>query len=597
MHRIKVMAIAPYEGLVGAISSAAEAYTDRMELTVVEANLNQSLVWAVEAEKQGYDVIISRGGTAELLLENTKLPVISIDVSGYDYIRTLKLADNIEGEKAFVGFPSITRRAESVNAMLQSKIRIFTIQSYNELEPLLSDLNQKGYSIIIGDVAACRVAREMAMNAMLLTSGTESIVDALEQALLVQRFINPWKEQVSTLLQTLNKIGVGVVVANEKARIIYSNPVFKSLNITNADLAGYLGNAEEFREQERVVQKGNSFFRILTKELKAKDDCTYYAMYFTKHASLDPRQIMGIKVYNFKHRGASATTLLHQKGIYDQRCINMSASFSEVDTPFLIMGDIGVGKISMAMVIHRLSKRWNLPFIKVNCHHADPVQAVKSFCQDNNADISFSGGTICFEALDAINISSQSNLLEQILSLEGSGWRFTATTTSDLERMAAAGKMDLELYRYFSQLVLCLPGLKESGQNLKNIVNLYIIEANTKYGKQITGMTTEAMNFIVNHKWSQNFTSLRQAVTQMVLIAKGDYITLEDVKNVISAREPEKSTAVIDLNGTLDEIMKQVINKVLQEEKGNQTKTAARLGIGRSTLWRKIAEDNNDIKI
>lgn len=594
MSKLKVMAIAPYEGLKEAIISAAEAYKDRMEITAVEANLNQSLVWAVEAEKQGYDAIISRGGTAELLLEHTKLPVISIDVSGYDYIRTLKLADNLEGEKAFVGFQSITKRAESVNAMLQSNIRIFTIQSYSELEPLLSELNRNGYSIIIGDVAACRVARDMAMNAMLLSSGSESIIDALEQTLLVQHFLNPWKEQVSALLQTIDQSMTAVVIVSDKANILYKNHAFDLLHITQTELAGYLGNTNDFRKQELVVQREKGFLRISSRELSLEGGKVCYALYINKHLYQMPEQMQGIKVYNFKHRGASADTLLRQSGIYDHHCISMAGSFSKVDAPFLITGDTGVGKVGMAMAIHRLSRRWNLPFIKVNCHRADPIQAVKSLCLGSNDGMDLSGGTVCFEALEAIPRNSQPVLLELLISLEESGWRFAATSVDDLERLSSTDKMDVELYRYFSELSLYIPGIKETGRNLKNIVNLYIIESNTRYGKQIAGITPDAMEFIAHHHWQQNFSSLRQAITQMVISAKGDYITLENALNVVRAREPEQSRSMIDLRGTLDEITRQVIQKVLDEENGNQSKTAARLGISRSTLWRKLGCNHSE---
>lgn len=589
MQKLKIMAIAPYEGLIEAIKTAAKAYEDKIELTAVLGNLNQSLVWATDAETRGMDLIISRGGTAELLMECSKLPVINIDVSGYDYIRILKLADNIDGEKAFVGFPSITRRAESINTMLQSDIRIFTIQSYDDLEPLLTDLNHKGYSLIIGDVASCRVAREMAINAMLLTSGTESIVDALELALLTQRFLQPWKEQVAVLSGTIDHDGTGIVVIDEKAKILYSNPAFSLLGVSNTELAGYLGDASAFREQELIVPKGEGFLKIIMKKLVLKDNLCF-AMYITMHTYPSTEGTQGIKIYNFKRRGASAATLLNQRGIYDKRCISMSASFSEVDTPFLITGDIGVGKIGMAITIHRLSKRWAQPFIKVNCLHADPLLAIKTFCGDKDVEISLSGGTICFESLESVNIKNQSALLDQVLARDGGNWRFAATSIGDLEELVTQGKMDLELYRYFSQLITRLPGLNESGQNLKNIVNIYIIEANTKYGRQIAGVTGQAMEFIIKHKWSQNFTSLRQAVTQMVLFAKSDYITLDEAKSVVFAREPEKPQAVIDLSGNLEEITQQIIFKVLREENGNQTKTAARLGIGRSTLWRKMSD-------
>jgi DNA-binding NtrC family response regulator len=101
-------------------------------------------------------------------------------------------------------------------------------------------------------------------------------------------------------------------------------------------------------------------------------------------------------------------------------------------------------------------------------------------------------------------------------------------------------------------------------------------------------MEEAAMEFILRHHWKNNFLELHSAVSQMVLLAKKPLISLEDVKAVIQARQGKRETDLIGLDGTLDDIVLRVIRRVLEEEKGNCSRTAARLGIGRSTLWRKL---------
>ena len=136
--KTKVLLIAPYEGLKEAVLGVLPQYQDKLELTMSLGDLTSGVQRAQTAQTQGYDVIISRGGTAELIARNVPLPVINIEISGYDYLRAIKLAENIRGRKAFVGFPYITARARSVNELLCTNVDIFTIHTAEEIAPLLN---------------------------------------------------------------------------------------------------------------------------------------------------------------------------------------------------------------------------------------------------------------------------------------------------------------------------------------------------------------------------------------------------------------------------------------------------------------------------
>lgn len=144
--KTKVLLIAPYEGLKEAVLGVLPQYQDKLELTMSLGDLTSGVQQAQTAQTQGYDVIISRGGTAELIARNVPLPVINIEISGYDYLRAIKLAENIRGRKAFVGFPYITARARSVNELLCTNVDIFTIHTAEEIAPLLKSWRARGMS-------------------------------------------------------------------------------------------------------------------------------------------------------------------------------------------------------------------------------------------------------------------------------------------------------------------------------------------------------------------------------------------------------------------------------------------------------------------
>jgi DNA-binding NtrC family response regulator len=83
---------------------------------------------------------------------------------------------------------------------------------------------------------------------------------------------------------------------------------------------------------------------------------------------------------------------------------------------------------------------------------------------------------------------------------------------------------------------------------------------------------------------------LKQVINETVLLANGPFIEKEDINYILKTKLKETEMAQLDLTGTLEEIEQRIIRQVWQEEGMNQTKTAERLGINRTTLWRKLKE-------
>ena len=113
----------------------------------------------------GYDAIISRGGTATLIRETTDLPVISIQLSVYDVLRTIRLAQSYSNLYAIVGFPDITEAAHTLCDLLRYELDILTVHSAEEVETTLQRLQQGGYRMVIGDMVTHTIARRMGFDA------------------------------------------------------------------------------------------------------------------------------------------------------------------------------------------------------------------------------------------------------------------------------------------------------------------------------------------------------------------------------------------------------------------------------------------------
>lgn len=140
---IRILGIAPYEGMKSIMQKLARERQD-IDLTVYVGDLHKGAEIARKNFHEDFDIIISRGGTAELIGDITQLPVIEISLSVYDILRAIKMAENFASRYAIVGFPSITGSARLLCDLLQYKVEICTIHSEQEVKEALLALKKKG---------------------------------------------------------------------------------------------------------------------------------------------------------------------------------------------------------------------------------------------------------------------------------------------------------------------------------------------------------------------------------------------------------------------------------------------------------------------
>ena len=584
MKRIKVMVIAPYEGLRETVAAVAPQFRERLDIVTTLGDRYTGGVQAKEAESQGYDILVSRGRTAEIIRQNVSIPVIDIEISGYDYMRAIKLAENIQGKKAFVGFTNITKRAESINALLRTNVDIFTVRSSEEISPLLKRLTAQGYELIIGDVATCREAEDLDIHCLLLTSGEESLTNAFENVITWTDSYETSTQQLHLLRQVVAASAEQVMVLQEDGDILYRSMTLAASGLSTQELMEFAKNGSFQDGREVVLPMEEKTLYVTFRRLTLNGmDC--YVFYFREVLLQKNNTNTGITVRNFKAEPAGRD-FVRQTSIYDQNVLQTARSFCASNRPILLTGDTGVGKTDMAVAIHRYSDRWMRPFVHVDCAMVD-FESLASWLLQCGRTLR-EGATICFEYLESIDRRGQRRICEILKSMESEKWWFIATASPQIQQSAHNGDFDELLFRFFSQLSLYLPNLVQSHKDLQKIINLYIIEANIRLGRQITGLDEAALELVGRHHWQYNFAELQQAVYQMVLICEGPFIRAEDVRATLMAREIVPMGVSLSLDGSLEEIELRVIQKVLDEEKGNLSRTAERLQVGRSTLWRKL---------
>ncbi|MBQ4378663.1 MAG: sigma-54-dependent Fis family transcriptional regulator [Treponema sp.] len=294
-----------------------------------------------------------------------------------------------------------------------------------------------------------------------------------------------------------------------------------------------------------------------------------------------------------------------------QRVMTLVKKVADARISVLITGETGVGKEVVANAIHNLSSRSDKPFVPVVCSSlSETLLESELFGHEKgaftNADSLHKGkfelahgGTIFLDEIGEINQSVQVKLLRvlQEKKFERVGGeesievdvRILAATNKNLEEEVKAGRFREDLYFRLNGIHIEVPPLRERKDDIPLLLNSFLERYNEENGKNIRGFDNQARNALYKYDWPGNIRELQHCVESSVVMAGSDEITLEDLPPSVS-RSGKVETISIPVGTTLEEAEKIIIQETLAANKGNKSKTADVLGIGRKTLHRKLDE-------
>ena len=280
----------------------------------------------------------------------------------------------------------------------------------------------------------------------------------------------------------------------------------------------------------------------------------------------------------------------------------------------LIRGESGVGKELVARAIHYASPRKKGPFVCLNCAAlSETLLESELFGHERGA---FTGATDRkmgkFEAadkgtvmLDEIGEMSPTIQAKFLRVLEGHPFervggsraikvdvRVIAATNRDLEKAVAEGIFRRDLYFRLRVVELTVPPLRKRPEDVSEIAEHFLRGYVAEAGRRLRGFTAEAREQLTQYRWPGNVRELKNVVERAVVLARGDYVDVEDLNLSNLATVGDSTSMPQSINAfepaTLDEIERRHISSTLRFTSWNKSKTARILGIERSTLDRKI---------
>jgi transcriptional regulator with PAS, ATPase and Fis domain len=589
---IKALAIVPYEGLYEMMKEVAQEVED-IQLHIQLGNLDEGAAIAMEAEHEGYHVIISRGGTASLIQEAVSIPVIDIQVSGYDVLRILTLVKGFSRKAAIVGFSNITHGAGTICKLLDFDIKTLTLAKESEVKDILNNLKNLGYEVVIGDVVTVQAAKELGLTGVLITSGREAIMDALEETRRSYRIYSRLQQDVS-FYQSLLDCGGGqaVAVIDGEENLVYANGTFHQefqwVKIKNsANIKQLLQESILTSENNaKTVHLNDGFWKITT---CSKNGNT--VLFFEKTLSNQGKVQGEDRSLNAVELHTTAPYIpLSGRSEQIQQVLKQIDEYSKKEEPVWITGEKGTGKSVAARSIYLKREPGNGPFIILHGELLKPEQLKDLMNED--FFLRYSNGVLFLKNIDNLNSCLQKELYAILQKESSKKLKWLVSSADDIEEKVKNGEFYPDLYDILAPLNIQIPPLRERRQDIEDLVHVFISELHPKYGNGVVGIRQDALEELIHYDWPGNVEQLKQAIERLFLQSSAYYIEKEEVENLFEKLEQQTkkhdALAPIDLSGTLEEIEKQVITKVLEEEGLNQSKAAKRLGINRSTLWRKL---------
>lgn len=293
------------------------------------------------------------------------------------------------------------------------------------------------------------------------------------------------------------------------------------------------------------------------------------------------------------------------------RCIELAKVAAASDLTVLILGESGTGKNLLSQAIHNGSERGKAPYVSVNCSAlTETLLESELFGHEKGAFTGADrmrkgrfeladGGTIFLDEIDSMSLYAQAKILRAVEYKEFERIGGERTLQSDVRVIAAANRPLLslvkqkkfreDLYYRLNELCIIVPPLRERREDISVLAYKFLDECNRKYGKQVTGIASDALRVLTEYSWPGNIRELRAVIKRTVAVCKGSTLKKEDL--ILAPTFGEVDTEHEDETDlSMAAVEKRHIKKVLQIVRWNRRRAADALGMSRPTLARKMIE-------
>ena len=618
------MLISPFKDLAVLVREVAEELA--ISLEIYEGGMESAKIAIDKLQGLEVDVFISRGGTANFIANHYNVPVVSISTGLYDIMESCEEARKFSRkivltsfEKRFVGMGLLEKAMDIA-------ITELTFSSLRELGQRIAEAADEGGYCLVGGGPSVQMARSHRIPAVFLKASRDTVREALLQAVEVANLRREEKRKAYRLKTILDSVYDGIVAVDGSGKLEIINPAAERILGIEASTA--IG-----RSAAAMIPSGRltEILKTGIAEIGELQEIGSTRIVTNRVPIKDENEIMGAvatfqdasRVVQVEHRLRRELTKNRFVCKYELgHILGQSATIGETkemakkcavsDLTLLIYGPTGSGKEMFAQGIHAAGKRRQQPFVAINCAALPPsLLESELFGYDEGAFTGAKrkgkpglfelahGGTVFLDEIDALPIELQGRLLrvlqeKEVLRVGGDtiipiDLRVIAATNKIPADLVAAKKMREDLYFRLNVLYLEIPSLQDRIEDIPLLCRHFL--SSLRMGSE-TSMIDEIMPFLLNYSWPGNVRELFN-FCQRFSFYIDSFLQHKNPEKFIRKIAPDMLAAVdrplhaARLNEKMKAYETELIQKALREE-GSLRKAAKKLGIPKSTLFRRI---------
>lgn len=569
------------------------------------------------------DVIISRGGTADAISRRYDIPVIRADSGLYDIMECCEEARRISRKIAITLFGKHLTGLSLLERTMDIKITEIVFPDLDYVDKRIESLAVEGEYCIVGGGPSVQIAKRYGLPSVFLRTGENTVREALERADEVARLRLEEKRKSHRLKAILDSVYDGIIAVDS----------FENIEIVNAAAERMLGvdastavgkRASEVIPNSRLTE----VLRTGSREIGEFQDLGNLRIVTNRVPVQVGAEVLGAvatfqdvsRVVKVEQRLRREMTKTHFKAKYRLEDIVgqspvlietklLAKSFANSDLTVLVYGPTGSGKEMFAQGIHNSGSRRNYPFVAINCAALPPsLLESELFGYDEGA---FTGakrkgklglfelahdGTVFLDEIEALPIELQGRLLrvlqeKEVLRVGGEtiipvNIRVIAATNKEPNQLVAENKMREDLYYRLNVLYLELPSLRDRPEDVPLLCKHFLAGSGFS---QVNSLLDEMAPLLTQYAWPGNVREL-QNFCQRLLFYKDIFLTDRDSEKLIRKIAPNILSGVhlaVDLGARVEAYETDIIRKAVKEA-GSIRKAAEKLGVGKSTLARKL---------
>lgn len=605
---------------------------------VLLGSMSEGVEVARKAIAEGAELIVSRGGTYQLVREAFSIPAVEIKVTAYDVLQSFEQVDDPNETIGVVGYSNVVDGYDLLRKLLPNPVVLVELKRESDIYAVIEDHKRRGIKTYIGDANITRIIRELNCNGIMIQSQKSSIHTAIQEARRILRVAKEEKrraQQIATITDFVHDAIIAIdenekiTVYNRRAEQLFGVPCERAKGRPISDVVPNTKLPEILATGTAQLGEIQNLWdsRIVTNRVPITVDgevkgavATFQDVTEVQNLEEKIRRSMNEKGFIAKYTFDDIVYASHQIG----ECIKTAKKFAMYDTPIHICGASGVGKELFCQSIHNYSRRHLGPFVAVNCAAIAPSLIESEFFGYEEG--SFTGarkkgkpgifelahnGTLFLDEISEIPMELQGRLLrvlqeKQVMRLGGGrvipiDVKIITASNKYLKREMEEGRFRKDLYYRINVLTLRIPPLDRRREDIPALTRYFIRKYSEKYGKPLLEPTPDVESCLLNRKYEGNIRELEGLIERCVILSSFDAILAEGDGEHRASQPPVQENGPVctdvlppDWDGLdLRSLEQKYIEMVYQRTGGNVQKTCEILGINRTTLWRRLKEQTN----